>query len=83
VVVAQPGPRDEPESPTVFGLPRRMRTTNRETAPAPTPDGAPKPRTPEDVRMLMSAYQSGTRRAREDAARFIPPHSPATGSVEP
>jgi signal transduction histidine kinase len=83
VVAAQPGPRDEPESPTVFGLPRRMRTTNRETAPAPTPDGAPKPRTPEDVRMLMSAYQSGTRRAREDAARFIPPHSPATGSVEP
>ncbi|MEV0943880.1 nitrate- and nitrite sensing domain-containing protein [Micromonospora wenchangensis] len=73
----------DPSSPTVegpvtdAGLPVRVRQANLapelraspgagETGAAGTPR-----RAPEQVRQLMSAYQSGTRRGRSDAARLL------------
>jgi hypothetical protein len=56
-----PSPPQE-ELATVFGLPRRTRPANR-------PPSGPKTRTPEDVRALMSSYQSGTQRARSETAQ--------------
>ncbi|MEV4769457.1 sensor histidine kinase [Micromonospora humida] len=73
----------DPPSPTVegpvtdAGLPVRVRQANLapglraspsagETAAAGTPR-----RAPEQIRQLMSAYQSGTRRGRSDAARLL------------
>ena len=58
----RPAPAPPEELSTVFGLPRRMRPANR-------PPSGPKNRTPEEVRALMSSYQSGTQRARSETAQ--------------
>jgi hypothetical protein len=63
---------------TEDGLPRRVRQANlvpqlrRPTgAPPVEPDVAPL-RSPEQIRSIMSALQSGTTRGRIDAARYLP-----------
>ncbi|MEU1607325.1 sensor histidine kinase [Micromonospora matsumotoense] len=72
----------DPPSPTVegpvtdAGLPVRVRQANLapELRASPTGGetgvGGPVRRAPEQVRQMMSAYQSGTRRGRTDAARL-------------
>ncbi|WP_422755475.1 nitrate- and nitrite sensing domain-containing protein [Micromonospora sp. WMMD708] len=73
----------DPPSPTVegpvtdAGLPVRVRQANLapelRASPGtgePAAAGSPR-RAPEQVRQLMSAYQSGTRRGRSDAARLL------------
>jgi signal transduction histidine kinase len=61
---------------TGSGLPIRVRQASlapdlrTEDAPEGGPD-ADLPRPPEQVRRMMSAYQSGTRRGRTDAARLL------------
>ncbi|MEE6257466.1 nitrate- and nitrite sensing domain-containing protein [Plantactinospora sonchi] len=70
---------------TPSGLPIRVRQAN--LAPAlrhseqqaePEPAEDEEPRSPEEIRRMMSSYQSGTRRGRTDAARppddGAPPH---------
>ncbi|OLE21839.1 MAG: hypothetical protein AUG44_26330 [Actinobacteria bacterium 13_1_20CM_3_71_11] len=74
-----PPPREDPEPPpgsaeppgtTEVGLPRRVRQANlagplrADDVPA---EVEPTPRGPEQVRTLMSAYQTGTRQGRADA----------------
>ncbi|MBE1487594.1 sensor histidine kinase [Plantactinospora soyae] len=61
---------------TPSGLPVRVRQANlapslRDADPRtePEPVGEEAPRSPEQIRRLMSSYQSGTRRGRSDAAR--------------
>ncbi|WKU07382.1 nitrate- and nitrite sensing domain-containing protein [Micromonospora sp. HUAS LYJ1] len=73
----------DPPSPTVegpvtdAGLPVRVRQANLAPELRASPSagetgaaGTPR-RAPEQVRQLMSAYQSGTRRGRSDAARLL------------
>ncbi|MFJ8686852.1 sensor histidine kinase [Micromonospora wenchangensis] len=73
----------DPPSPTVegpvtdAGLPVRVRQANLAPELRASPNtgetgaaGTPR-RAPEQVRQLMSAYQSGTRRGRRDAARLL------------
>ncbi|WP_431925140.1 nitrate- and nitrite sensing domain-containing protein [Micromonospora wenchangensis] len=73
----------DPSSPTVegpvtdAGLPVRVRQANLAPELRASPSvgetgaaGTPR-RAPEQVRQLMSAYQSGTRRGRSDAARLL------------
>ncbi|MFE7872029.1 nitrate- and nitrite sensing domain-containing protein [Micromonospora humida] len=73
----------DPPSPTVegpvtdAGLPVRVRQANlapglraSPSAGETTAAGTPR-RAPEQIRQLMSAYQSGTRRGRSDAARLL------------
>jgi signal transduction histidine kinase len=71
-----PCPAEEPPR-TDSGLPMRVRQANlapelRDEAPAvdgPEDDEAVRP--PEQVRRMMSSYQTGTRRGRTDAARLL------------
>jgi hypothetical protein len=74
---------------TPSGLPVRVRQANlapslRDADPRaePEPMSEEAPRSPEQIRRLMSSYQSGTRRGRSDAARqpedgTAPPADPA------
>jgi signal transduction histidine kinase len=66
-----PATAQRPVPATVFGLPRRVRTTSRQDGavaePAAPSAGETKIRTPEEVRTLMTSHQTGTRRARSDA----------------
>ena len=62
--------------PTPSGLPVRVRQANLaaplrngDDRPEPEPAEEQAPRTPEQIRRMMSSYQSGTRRGRSDAAR--------------
>jgi hypothetical protein len=76
-------PRTAPADPaeasyTPSGLPFRVRQASlarplRDGTAAPTDDGANEdlPRSPDQVRRIMSSYQSGTHRGRVDAARLI------------
>ncbi|QDY09632.1 HAMP domain-containing protein [Micromonospora sp. HM134] len=73
----------DPPSPTVegpvtdAGLPVRVRQANLAPELRASPNAGetgavgPPRRAPEQVRQLMSAYQSGTRRGRSDAARLL------------
>ncbi|MDG4785372.1 nitrate- and nitrite sensing domain-containing protein [Micromonospora sp. WMMD1102] len=70
------GPARGTASLTPSGLPVRVRQASlaqplREGADRPEPESAEEatPRTPEQIRRMMSAYQSGTRRGRSDAER--------------
>ncbi|MDW5328964.1 nitrate- and nitrite sensing domain-containing protein [Plantactinospora sp. KLBMP9567] len=81
------GPASGSASLTPSGLPVRVRQANLapplrdgddRTEPEPAEDHAP--RTPEQIRRMMSSYQSGTRRGRSDAAR---PRDDGTGSASP
>ncbi|MBO4207062.1 nitrate- and nitrite sensing domain-containing protein [Micromonospora echinofusca] len=74
---------------TESGLPVRVRQANLapELRDEGQPDGAAEetdtPRPPEQVRRMMSSYQSGTRRGRTEAARLLDAESepePATDS---
>ncbi|WP_416903329.1 nitrate- and nitrite sensing domain-containing protein [Micromonospora echinospora] len=71
-----PCPVEEPPR-TESGLPMRVRQANlapelRDEAPAvDTPDDDEGVRPPEQVRRMMSSYQTGTRRGRTDAARLL------------
>jgi hypothetical protein len=81
-----PGPRDEMPR-TGSGLPFRVRQAN--LAPelreeAATVDGGADDeavRPPEQVRRMMSSYQTGTQRGRTDAARLL--GGPARGPEQP
>jgi signal transduction histidine kinase len=77
---------------TPSGLPFRVRQASlapplRESADAPEEpnDEAEVPRPPDEVRRMMSSYQTGTRRGRSDAARLMdedtgPLAPPASGA---
>ncbi|GIG97090.1 hypothetical protein Pma05_36630 [Plantactinospora mayteni] len=74
---------------TPSGLPVRVRQANlaaplrdADGRPEPEPAEEPAPRTPEQIRRMMSSYQSGTRRGRSDAARPLDDGG-ATGSAPP
>ncbi|GIG86316.1 sensor histidine kinase [Plantactinospora endophytica] len=74
---------------TPSGLPVRVRQANLaaplrdgDARAEPEPADEPAPRTPEQIRRMMSSYQSGTRRGRADAARPLDDGS-ATGSASP
>ncbi|TDC63951.1 sensor histidine kinase [Micromonospora sp. KC207] len=70
-----PVPAPAPVRRTDSGLPVRVRQANivpelRED-PAAQPDDEDTIRPPEQVRRMMSSYQTGTRRGRTDAARLL------------
>jgi hypothetical protein len=70
------GPGDEPPA-TEDGLPRRVRQASlapqlRRPAGAPPVAEEAAPRSPEQMRSIMSALQRGTTRGRIDAARYGP-----------
>ncbi|MEQ4304140.1 nitrate- and nitrite sensing domain-containing protein [Plantactinospora sp. B6F1] len=86
---AGPAPASGPASQTPSGLPVRVRQANLaaplrgeddRTEPEPAEEQAP--RTPEQIRRMMSSYQSGTRRGRSDAGRPVDDDD-ATGSAPP
>ncbi|AVT37216.1 sensor histidine kinase [Plantactinospora sp. BB1] len=75
---------------TPSGLPVRVRQANLaaplrdgDDRPEPEPAEEQAPRTPEQIRRMMSSYQSGTRRGRSDAARPLDDGGGATGSAPP
>ncbi|WP_084469094.1 sensor histidine kinase [Nocardiopsis trehalosi] len=101
---APPAPRPAPPAPADPGgggadrpvLPRRRRQASLapqlrgDAAPAPSAaPGSPAPRTPEQARQMMSAFQNGTRRGREDDVlapdppTAAPPPPPAGTCEEP
>jgi hypothetical protein len=77
---------------TPSGLPFRVRQASlaaplRESAASPEEptDEEEPPRPPDEVRRMMSSYQTGTRRGRSDAARLmdedtVPLAPPASGA---
>ncbi|MEV4499499.1 nitrate- and nitrite sensing domain-containing protein [Micromonospora arborensis] len=75
---------------TGAGLPVRVRQANivpelRDDPAASETDDEDVARAPDQVRRMMSSYQTGTRRGRTDAARLIggAPGTPATAPPEP
>jgi hypothetical protein len=82
------GPATNPEAPTEDGLPRRVRQANlvpqlRRPAGEPRAEQPAQLRSPEQVRSIMSALQSGTTRGRIDAARYLANEDAATQSNVP
>ncbi|MEG3637236.1 sensor histidine kinase [Micromonospora palythoicola] len=76
-VKQRPGPAAGHTEHTEHGLPMRVRQANiarqlRESSPGQTqPPDDEAGRSPDDIRRMMSSYQSGTRRGRDDAARLV------------
>ncbi len=90
-VAEEPAAADVPEEPTgspqtESGLPVRVRQANiapelrDEPAEADTVDIV---RPPEQVRRMMSSYQTGTRRGRTDAARLLGAGDPPDAGPDP
>ena len=76
------------EAATEDGLPRRVRQANlvpqlRRPAGEPREEQPATLRSPEQVRSIMSALQSGTTRGRIDAARYLGEGEPAAQSNGP
>jgi hypothetical protein len=73
----RPEPAAEHTEHTEHGLPMRVRQANiarqlRDSSPGQTqPPDDEAGRSPDDIRRMMSSYQSGTRRGRDDAARLV------------
>ncbi|GAB3944315.1 hypothetical protein GCM10027614_34360 [Micromonospora vulcania] len=78
--VTEPIPTADPSTDELDGLPRRV----RRRPPAATPRSAavdtPSPRSPEEVRRVMSALQAGTARGR---ATVVTPPAPANPAAPP
>ncbi|GAA0797193.1 sensor histidine kinase [Spirilliplanes yamanashiensis] len=72
--------RTAPAEPNADGLPQRRRVEAAAAPAEPPAAGAAAPRTPDEVRSLMSGLQAGTRRGRLDATGDL---APAAAALRP